>query len=118
MHEDLGFDPDPETRRVAGRLYDETRDLPIVSPHGHVDPRILALDQPFPEPTALILLPDHYLLRMLYSRGIPLERLGIAPRDGGEFERDPRKIWQLLADHLHLFRGSPAAVWLDRKSVV
>jgi glucuronate isomerase len=112
MHEDLGFDPDPETRRVAGRLYDETRDLPIVSPHGHVDPRILALDQPFPEPTALILLPDHYLLRMLYSRGIPLERLGIAPRDGGEFERDPRKIWQLLADHLHLFRGSPAAVWL------
>src|ERR1044071_4373401 len=112
MHEDLGFDPDPETRRVALRLYDETRDLPIVSPHGHVDPRILALDEPFPEPTGLIVLPDHYILRMLYSQGIPLERLGLKPADGAEYERDPRRIWQLLGEHFHLFRATPVAIWL------
>ena len=112
MHEDLGFDPDPETRRAAQRLYDETRDLPIVSPHGHVDPRILALDEPFPEPTGLIVLPDHYILRMLYSQGIPLERLGLKPADGAEYERDPRRIWQLLGEHFHLFRATPVAIWL------
>ncbi|HEV8356661.1 MAG TPA: glucuronate isomerase [Gemmatimonadales bacterium] len=113
MHDDRGFDPDPGVRRVARELYAETRELPIVSPHGHVDPRLLADDEPFPEPTALIVAPDHYILRMLYSRGIPLERLGIPPRAGGDAERDPRKVWQLVGDHYHLFRGTPTAMWLD-----
>jgi glucuronate isomerase len=113
MHEDRGFDPDPGVRRTARALYEETRGLPIVSPHGHVDPRLLADNAAFPEPAALIVLPDHYLLRMLYSQGIPLERLGVAPSDGGAAERDPRKIWQLLGDHYHLFRGTPTALWLD-----
>ncbi len=99
-------------RRVARELYEETHHLPIVSPHGHVDPRLLADDAPFPEPTALIVQPDHYLLRMLYSQGVPLERLGIAPRDGGSAERDPRKAWQVFADHYRLFRGTPTEAWL------
>jgi len=112
LHEDRYFDPDPQVRRVARELYDETRNLPIVSPHGHVDAAILAADAPFPEPAALIITPDHYVLRMLYSRGIPLERLGIPRRDGTGAETDPRKIWQLLGDHYHLFRGTPTAAWL------
>jgi glucuronate isomerase len=112
LDEDRCFDPDPAIRRVARELYHGTRDLPIVSPHGHVDPRILADDGPFPEPTALIVVPDHYILRMLYSQGIPMEGLGIRPHDGGAAERDPRKIWQLLGDHFHLFRGTPTAAWL------
>lgn len=112
LHEDRYFDPDPQVRRVARELYAETRRLPIVSPHGHVDAAILAEDAPFPEPTALIITPDHYVLRMLYSRGIPLERLGIPRRDGTGAETDPRKIWQLFADHYHLFRGTPTAAWL------
>lgn len=114
LHEDRYFDPEPEVRRVARELYVGIRDLPIVSPHGHVDPRLLAEDAPFPEPTALIIQPDHYLLRMLYSQGVPLERLGIAPRDGKPpaAERDPRKVWQLFADHWRLFRGTPTGAWL------
>src|SRR2546422_7208218 len=76
------FDPDPAVRRVARELYEETRRLPIVSPHGHVDPRILARDEPFAEPAALIVQPDHYILRMLYARGVPLEALGVRRRDG------------------------------------
>src|ERR1041384_2926375 len=113
MHEDRGSDPDRGVRRPARARYEETRGLPIVSPHGHVDPRLLADNAAFPEPAALIVLPDPYPLRMLYSQGIPLERLGVAPSDGGAAERDPRKIWQLLGDHYHLFRGTPTALWLD-----
>jgi glucuronate isomerase len=113
LDQDRFFDPDPAVRRIARDLYQETRDLPIVSPHGHVDPRLLADDAPFPEPTALIVLPDHYILRMLYSRGIPMERLGIEPREGGEAERDPRRIWQLLGEHYHAFRGTPTDAWLS-----
>jgi glucuronate isomerase len=112
LDDDRFFDPDPSVRRVARELYEATRDLPIVSPHGHVDPRLLADDAAFPEPTALIIQPDHYLLRMLYSQGIPLERLGIVPRDGSPAERDPRRVWQLLGEHYHLFRGTPTGAWL------
>ena len=113
LHEDRFFDSDPTIRGIARSLYEETRDLPIVSPHGHVDPAILADNRPFPEPTGLIVLPDHYVFRMLYSQGVPLERLGIPTRDGTPVEQDPRTIWRLFADHFHLFRGTPTAAWLD-----
>jgi len=113
LNENRFFDPDPSVRRVARKLYDETRALPIVSPHGHVDPRILADDTPFPEPAALIVLPDHYILRMLYSQGVPMERMGIAPLQGNEPAADPRAVWQILGDHFHLFRGTPTAAWLN-----
>jgi len=112
LREDRFFDPDPGVRKIARELYATTRDLPIVSPHGHVDPRILADDEPFPEPTTLIVKPDHYLLRMLFSQGVPIERLGVAARDGTPAEEDPRKAWQTFADHWHLFRGTPTAAWL------
>jgi len=112
---DRFFDPDPTVRRVARELYDETRRLPIVSPHGHVDPRILARDEPFAEPAALIVQPDHYILRLLYARGVPLEALGVPRRDGGgaPVETDPCKVWQRFADHYYLFRGTPTGAWLD-----
>jgi glucuronate isomerase len=113
LHEDRYLDPDPAIRRAARALYAETRALPLVCPHGHVDPRLLAADEPFPEPTALLIIPDHYIFRMLYSRGVPLEALGIPARDGSPVERDPRKIWQRFAEHYYLFRGTPTGIWLD-----
>jgi glucuronate isomerase len=112
LHPDRFFDPDPAIRRAARDLYDETRELPLVCPHGHVDPSLLALNALFPEPTALLIIPDHYIFRMLYSRGVPLEDLGIPSRDGTPVERDPRTIWQRVADHWHLFRGTPTGVWM------
>ncbi len=78
--------------------------MPIVSPHGHVDPRILAENAPFPEPASLIVQPDHYILRLLYANGVPLEAL---------LKAEPRRVWQLFAEHYHLFRGTPSAAWLD-----
>ena len=115
LHEDRYFDPDPTIRRHARALYDETRALPIVSPHGHVDPAILANDGAFADPTSLIITPNHYIHRMLYSRGVPLESLGLTRIDGTSHavERRPRKIWQTFADHWHLFRATPARAWLE-----
>jgi glucuronate isomerase len=121
MHVDRLFDPDPSIRRIARALYEATAALPIVSPHGHVDPALLADDTPFPEPTTLFILPDHYVVRMLYSQGVSLEALGIEPigpaLPGGPsptaVERDPRRVWRLFAERYHLFRGTPTAAWLD-----
>lgn len=110
---DRFFDPDPETRSIARSLYEGVKDLPIVSPHGHVDPRIFADNRPFPDPTELLIIPDHYIFRMLYSQGISLESLGIPRVDGTPVETDRRKIWQLFADHYYLFAGTPTSLWLN-----
>jgi glucuronate isomerase len=115
LHEDRFFDPDPAIRRVARALYDETRLLPIVSPHGHVDARVLAENEPFPEPTALIVQPDHYVLRLLYANGVPFEALGIPRQDGRPVETDPRKVWRLFGERYFLFRGTPTGAWLDHE---
>ena len=100
------FDPDEKIRPVAVELYLKVKDLPIVSPHGHVDPKILALNDPFPDPTELIIIPDHYVFRLLYSQGISLESLGIPTLDGSTVETDHRKIWQIFAEHFFLFIGT------------
>ena len=113
LHEDRLFPADPTVRSIARRLYAEVRDLPIVSPHGHTDPRWFADDEPFPDPATLLIVPDHYVFRMLASQGVPLEALGVPRRDGGPVERDPRAIWRRFAEHYHLFRGTPTRFWLD-----
>ena len=115
LHEDRFFDPDPTRRSIARTLYDEVRDLPIVGPHGHVDPRMLAENTPFPEPSSLIIVPDHYIFRMLYSQGVRMEDLGVPARDGTPVETDARAIWQRFADHFHLFAGTPTGVWLNHE---
>ena len=110
---DRYFDPDAGVRRIARELYESTRDLPLICPHGHVDPALLAENRPFPEPSTLLIKPDHYIFRMLYSRGIPMESMGIPTRDGAAVETDARKIWQIFADNYFLFRGTPTGAWLD-----
>jgi glucuronate isomerase len=110
---DRFFDPDPTIRRAARELYNEIRTLPIVSPHGHVDAAVLARNERFAEPAELIVQPDHYILRLLYARGVPLEAMGVPRRDGAPVETDPCKVWQRFAEHYYLFRGTPTGAWLD-----
>ena len=112
LDDDRFFDPDPTVRTIARELYASVKDLPLVSPHGHVDPQLFAENQPFPDPAELIIIPDHYIFRMLYSQGIPLESLGIPTIDGTPVETDHRKIWQIFGEHFHLFAGTPTGVWL------
>lgn len=113
LHPDRLFPNDRAIRDIARELYAQIRELPIVSPHGHTDPSSFALNKPFPNAVDLLLVPDHYLLRMLYSHGVPMESLGVSTIDATEVETDKRKIWQTFADHYYLFRGTPSRIWLD-----
>ncbi|GAB5447917.1 glucuronate isomerase [Gymnodinialimonas sp.] len=112
-HPDRLFPVDVSLRALARDLYDSVKDLPIISPHGHCDPRWFAENARFPNPAELFVVPDHYVFRMLVSQGIAMTDLGIPRTDGGPSEADPRAIWRLLARNMHLFRGTPTAMWLD-----
>lgn len=108
LHPDRLFPSDPAQRDIARRLYKEVAGLPIVSPHGHTDPAWFAGNAPFGNAAELLLHPDHYVFRMLYSQGISLGALGIRNRDA-----DPRESWRLFAQNYHLFRGTPSRMWMD-----
>lgn len=102
--------PEDALTSVARDIYEGISDLPIVSPHGHCDPAWWATDAPFPDPASLLIVPDHYVFRMLYSQGVALEDLGIGVPIT---ERDPRAIFQKFADHWHCFLGTPSREWLE-----
>ncbi|WP_375735166.1 glucuronate isomerase [Polymorphospora lycopeni] len=111
---DILFPAEPTQRALARELYALAKDQPIISPHGHVDPLILADDAPFPDPARLIIVPDHYVTRMLLSQGVPPAELGVPTVDGRPVETDGRTIWRRFAAHWHLFRGTPSRLWLER----
>jgi glucuronate isomerase len=108
LHPDRLFPAEPKARDIARELYASIASLPIISPHGHTDPGWFATDAAFGNATELLLVPDHYLFRMLYSQGVPLEALGV-----GNPDADPRAAWRLFAERYHLFRGTPSRIWLD-----
>ena len=112
LHPDRLFPADPTTRSIARDLYATVADLPIVSPHGHTDPEWFATNANWTDATSLLLAPDHYLYRMLYSQGVDLDALRI-PRRDGEPATDPRAAWRLFASNYELFRGTPSRIWLD-----
>ena len=113
LDDDRLFPVESRARDTARALHDTVRGLPIVSPHGHTDPRWFAEDAAFPDPARLFVTPDHYVFRMLHSQGVPLEDLGVPRADGGPVEEDPRAIWRRFAERYHLFRGTPSRLWLD-----
>jgi glucuronate isomerase len=108
LHPNRFFPADPGTRAVAWDLFESVEKLPIISPHGHTDPKWFAADAPFEDATSLLLWPDHYVTRMLYSQGVTLEALGLQNPNA-----DRRAAWRLFAAHYHLFRGTPSRLWLD-----
>ncbi|MFW5470840.1 glucuronate isomerase [Knoellia sp. CPCC 206435] len=111
LHPDRLLPADPGTRDVARRLYAETADLPIISPHGHVPPEWLAEDIPFSDPTTLLLSPDHYIFRLLHAEGVPLGDLGV----GGSRldERGSRRAWRLFCERWPAFRGTASRYWMQ-----
>jgi glucuronate isomerase len=111
--DDVLFPAEAASRALARDLYAAVKDLPIVSPHGHTDPRWYALDEPFPDPAQLLIVPDHYIFRMLFSQGVRLEDLGVPRLDGTPVETDGRKIWRRFAENYFLFRGTPTRLWFD-----
>ena len=119
----LSLDPDralpfpAEQRSVAREIYAETKDLPLICMHGHVEPEVFADDSPFADPAQLLIVPDHYVFRMLASQGIEPARLGVPRLDGGPVETDSRKIWRTFCENWKLFRGTPSRYWLEHELV-
>ena len=111
--DDRFFGAEPEARAIARELHAGIADLPLVSPHGHTEPRWYAENAAFPDPARLMVVPDHYVFRMLFSQGVALEDLGVPTRDGTTVETDGRAIWRRFAGHYHLFRGTPTRAWID-----
>jgi glucuronate isomerase len=115
LAEDRFFGPDPQQKEIAASLFQGIADLPLICPHGHVNPSIFTNpNYSFGSPVDLLIIPDHYIFRMLYSQGITLDMLGIPCLDSEmQTETDHRKIWQIFVDHFHLFHGTPSRIWLE-----
>jgi glucuronate isomerase len=106
-----------EQRSIAWEIYSETKDLPLICMHGHVEPEVFADDLAFADPAQLLIVPDHYVFRMLASQGIEPARLGVPRLDGGPVETDSRKIWRTFCENWKLFRGTPSRYWLEHELV-
>jgi glucuronate isomerase len=120
LDDDRALPPEPVVRGSARQIHAATRDLPLVCMHGHIDAQVLAENRAFADPASLLVVPDHYVVRMLVSAGIRPEELGVRPRDGGNgwTETDPRKIWRRFCENWHLFRGTPTRYWLEHELAV
>jgi glucuronate isomerase len=111
LHPDRLFPADPGVRGLARAIYEQTRYLPIVSPHTHCDPWAFAKDTPIGDPALELVTRDHYLLRMAYSQGHPMEALGVTGEPDPDL--DGRAVWRNFANLYPLFRGTPSKLWLD-----
>ncbi|WP_250034588.1 glucuronate isomerase [Paractinoplanes maris] len=111
LHPDRLLPAEPGLRSIARRLYQEVRELPIISPHGHVDPRLILDDTPFVDPTSLFIQPDHYVTRLLHAGGIPLSDLGVG--EGPLPETRAREAWRLFCANWSLLRGTPVRYWFE-----
>jgi glucuronate isomerase len=105
------FPADPGTRDIARGLYEAVAQRPIISPHGHVSPRLLLDDEPFSDPAELFITYDHYVTRLLHAAGVDLGAIGV----GGSGPADPREVWRTLANHWHLFAGTASGYWLTHE---
>ncbi|WP_394176976.1 glucuronate isomerase [Thalassotalea litorea] len=111
LHPDRLFSSDSSQRAIARTIYQAIKDLPIVSPHGHTDPSWFANNQNFSNAAELLIVPDHYVFRMLYSQGIGLSTLGVG--QGTLNLEQSHQVWKVFADNYYLFRGTPSRMWLD-----
>jgi len=111
LHPDRLLPAEPGVRAIARELYGAVRELPVISPHGHVDPRVLLDDEPFGDPASLLVTPDHYVTRLLHASGVGLDELGVA--QGPLLEEGARAVWRRMCAHWHVFRGTPMRLWLE-----
>lgn len=105
-HPDMYFDLDLPVLTHTRAIYESIHDLPIISPHTHIDPGMFSNpNYQYPDPYRLFVLADHYIFRMLHSQGISLETILKCP--------DPKVGWHLFAENYHLFLATPSAAWFE-----
>ncbi|MCU1518945.1 MAG: glucuronate isomerase [Pseudarthrobacter sp.] len=107
-HPDRLLPADPGTRSIARELLQRVQDLPIISPHGHVDAAVIEHNTAFPDPAALLVSPDHYVTRLIHASGVPLDRL----RGSVTAEPDSRTVWREFCKAWPLFEGTASGYWL------
>jgi glucuronate isomerase len=115
MDPDRLFPPDQTSRSIARSIYQSAKDLPIISPHGHVAARVLTDDEPFADPSSLLITSDHYVTRLLHAQGVPLAQLGVG--EEALDERSSRRIWRLLCENWMAFAGTPVRSWFESQLV-
>lgn len=108
LHPDRHLPADPGLRALARQIYQAVADLPIVSPHGHVEASVLADDQAFPDPATLLVTSDHYVTRLIHAQGVSLDQLGLGPEPA-----PPAAVWAQFCGHWDAFRGTPSRAWLE-----
>jgi glucuronate isomerase len=111
LHSDRLLPGEPAVRSIARQLYESVKDLPIISPHGHVPPQWLSEDIPFGDPTSLLITPDHYVNRMLHAHGVELSALGVA--QPSMTEQQSRDAFRILCSHWSVYQGTPVRLWLE-----
>ncbi|MFH5878256.1 glucuronate isomerase [Arthrobacter sp. NA-172] len=99
---------DPGTRSIARSLLERVQDLPIISPHGHVDAAVIEHNTAFPDPAALLVSPDHYVTRLIHANGVSMDRLHAA----GSSASESRDVWRTFVDAWPLFEGTASGYWL------
>tara|TARA_R110002124_G_scaffold44422_15_gene135617 strand:- start:10413 stop:11819 length:1407 start_codon:yes stop_codon:yes gene_type:complete len=112
LHPDRLFPAAEPAKSIARELYAEVQGLPLICPHGHTDPAWFANNQRFSDPASLFLTPDHYVLRMLRSRGLSYDDLGVPRKDGKPVAKG-RDAWRVFAANYYLFAGTPSKTWVD-----
>lgn len=117
LDQDRLFPADPATRDIARGLYESVASLPIISPHGHVDPALLLNDTPFGDPAELFIRYDHYVTRLMHAAGVTLDNLGLPDRILGESTVSPREVWATFSRHWHLYAGTASGYWLQNTLV-
>ena len=103
---------EPGLRSTARQLYQSVKDLPIISPHGHVPAQWLADDIPFADPTSLLITPDHYVNRLLHAHGVELSALGVG--QASLTEQASRQAFRILCAHWERLPRHPGPLLAGR----
>ncbi|MBT2566277.1 glucuronate isomerase [Arthrobacter sp. ISL-85] len=117
LHPDRALPVDERQRAVAREIYEQTAGLPLICMHGHVEAEVFASNEAFADPAQLLVVPDHYVTRMLVSQGVAPGSLGVPRVDGGPVETDSRAIWRTFCQNWKLFRGTPSRYWMEHELV-
>jgi glucuronate isomerase len=96
-------------KAIAEQLYALVKDLPIISPHGHVDPNLLLENQAFSDPAELFLYFDHYITRLLHADGVDLALLRKPKTDPDSAHA--KRAWKIFCERWHLFAGTSSGYW-------
>ncbi len=97
---------------LAKEIYESVSEMPIISPHGHVDPVLLLDDRPLGEPTSALIRPDHYITRLMHTHGFDYDGLNF----GKELDLNQGEaIFLDFARFLPMMAGTTVAYWLDEQ---